>query len=254
MSAEAGSRAFLSLPENQMELLRRLAVLGKPVIVVLLSGRPLALDEVSSNCDALLQAWFPGTEGGNAIADILTGTKKPSGRLTISFPHSVGQLPLYYNHLPTGRPQDDSSANNRFASGYIDSPNAPLYPFGYGLTYTTFDYSNVTLSKTAITPDETIQASIHLKNTGKYLGTETVQLYLRDMAGTYSRPVRMLKDFRQVTLLPGEETDITFTIGRDQLEYYIPAFGVVLEPGEFAVFIGPDSSTTNQLSFILKSE
>ncbi len=252
MSGEAGSRAFLSLPENQMNLLRRITALGKPVVVVLFSGRPLALEEVSASCNALLQAWFPGTEGGNAIADILTGARKPSGRLTISFPRSVGQLPLYYNHLPTGRPQSESSDSNRFASGYIDSSNAPLYPFGYGLTYTTFEYSNVTLSKTVITPDETLQAEVHLKNTGKETGTETVQLYLRDWAGTYSRPVRMLKDFRQITLLPEEETDVVFTISREQLEYYIPSRGTVLEPGKFSVFIGPDSRTTNQQSFILE--
>lgn len=250
MSAEAGSRACLDLPEPQMRLLRKACVLGKPVAVVVFSGRPLALTEAHGLAQALLQAWFPGTEGGNALADLLLGRASPSGRLTMSFPHSVGQLPLYYNHLPTGRPKHGRNDPERFRSRYIDAPNEPLYPFGYGLTYASFAYGGVTLSASVMAAGETITASASVTNTGTVAAIEVVQLYLRDMAGSYARPVRMLKGFDAVTLAAGETREVRFTVDADMLKYHTPT-GYQAEAGGFIAFIGPDAATENGAVFTL---
>ena len=250
-SGEAGSRAHITLPKKQLELLKRLSASGKPVITVIFSGRPLELSEAAAASTALLQAWLPGTEGGNGIADVLTGTSLPEGRLTISFPRTVGQLPLYYNALPTGRPKKSDSITERFSSGYIDELNSPLYPFGYGLTYTTFQYSGIRLSDKVIKEGGTIEAAITLTNTGTFPGTETVQLYLRDLAGAYSRPVKMLKGFQKVFLSPGESRTVDFTISSEMLQYDIPGHGMTLEPGDFQLFIGVDSTTANLAEFTL---
>lgn len=251
MSAEAGSRAYLTLPSQQTALAKVILELGKPTVVVLFHGRPLELGDLADSADAILAAWLPGTEGGNALADLLLGESAPSGRLTMSFPYTVGQLPLYYNSLPTGRPKQGEQDSERFRSRYLDAPNTPRYPFGYGLTYTSFSYSPVTLSSDTMCSNETITASIHLQNTGSCTGTETVQLYLRDMGGSYSRPVRMLKDFRRVTLNPGEESCVAFQITIEMLKYHTRDQGFTWEPGGFQVFIGPDALTENMVSFQL---
>lgn len=257
MSAEAGSRTEITLPENQIRLLRTLHKTGKPIITVLLSGRPLVLDVVSELSDAVLLAWFPGTEGGSGIADVLTGRHAPTGRLPMSFPRAVGQCPLYYNHLPTGRP-NTTGRYAAFGNGYIGIEPGPLYPFGYGLTYTEFDYSPVTLSAREVFCDtpcpqkELLTAGIVLTNTGQASGTETVQLYVRDLAGTYSRPVRQLKAFQQISLSPGETRDVTFSITPEMLEYVIPERGLSLEPGTFRIFIGPHAESAGYQDFLLK--
>lgn len=258
MSAEAGSRAELTLPSNQMDLLKALRVVGKPVITVIISGRPLALAEAADLSDALLMAWFPGTEGGNGITDILTGQQTPVGRLPMSIPRAVGQVPVYYNHLPTGRPNTTETSTS-FTNGYIDLPSIPLYPFGYGLSYTEFTYSNLSLSADNVSwYDESdrmqilLMADMTLTNIGPVTGTETVQLYLQDVAGTYSRSVKMLKGFERVTLNPGETRTVTFAITPQMLEYYIPGQGQCLEPGLFRVFIGRNAAVSESQEFRLE--
>lgn len=253
MSAEAGSRAYLTLPEEQLRLAKAVLDLGKPTVVVLFHGRPLELGELAERADAILAAWFPGSEGGNAIADLLLGEAEPSGRLTISFPYTVGQLPLYYNALPTGRPKQGEEDPERFRSRYTDAPNAPRYPFGYGLTYTTFSYSPAQISADRMGPDDTLTVSAVIRNTGSRIGTETVQFYLRDMGGSRSRPVRMLKDFCRVTLRPGEEQTVTFSITADLLKYHTLDRGFTWEPGGFQAFIGPDARTENHVDFRLEN-
>ncbi len=258
MSAEAGSRTDLALPANQLSLLKALKETGKPVITIVFSGRPLALGDVAADSSALLAVWFPGTEGGNGIADILTGRCAPSGRLPMSFPRTAGQEPLYYNHLPTGRP-NNSGHYEAFANGYIGIEPGPLYPFGYGLTYTRFTYSPVSLSACEascpnVSEKETplFTASVTLANEGDAAGTETVQLYIQDVAGTLSRPVRMLKGFRKITLNPAESATISFPVTSSMLEYYIPGRGMVLEPGTFRIYIGPHAQTDNCKEFLIK--
>jgi len=250
-SGESGSRAYITLPDIQLRLLDELHKLNKPIITVIFSGRPLELEQAAQKSQALLQVWFPGTEGGNGITDVLLAKNLPQGRLTMSFPRTVGQLPLYYNALPTGRPQQTPEGCERFRTGYIDTPNTPLYPFGYGLTYTTFQYSDITLSRHSLNMSDVIHASVTVINTGKYSGCETVQMYIRDIAGSYCRPVKMLKSFRKIDLQPQESALVTFTITSDDLAYEIPGKGLLTEPGEFHVFIGPDSSTQNMAAFIL---
>lgn len=262
MSGESGSRSHIDLPDNQMELLSRLSQAGKPIVTVVLAGRPLALTRASQLSDALLYAWYPGTEGGNGIADVLTGKTGPSGRLPMSFPRSSGQCPIYYNHLPTGRP-NRSGAYERFKNGYVDQPPGPLYPFGYGLTYTRFSYSPVRLSARQIPfpsqgaqagGDALLTAEVTLKNEGSRPGTETVQLYLQDVAAQRSRPVRLLKGFSRETLAPGESRTVRFSVTADMLTYYLPGSGHVLEPGAFRAFIGPDSETRSFAEFFLLQE
>lgn len=256
MSAEAGSRTDIELPSNQIALLKALHAAGKPIITLVLTGRPLLLKEVAQYSCAVLISWFPGTEGGNGIADVITGKRAPTGRLPMSFPRSTGQMPLYYNHLPTGRPNTTNSYQP-FSNGYIGINPGPLYPFGFGLTYTAFSYAPVTLSCHEVTctdssGQELLTASAVVTNTGKTAGEETVQLYLQDVAGTYSRPVRMLKDFRKITLKPGESHTVIFSILPRMLEYYIPGKGISLEPGTFRVFIGPHAESTAYQEFHLK--
>lgn len=257
MSSEAGSRTELTLPSNQLDLLRLLQKTGKPIITIIMAGRPLELGKIAKASSAVLFSWFPGTEGGNGIADVLTGKTSPSGRLPMTFPRATGQEPLYYNHLPTGRP-NTSNQYQAFANGYIGIEPGPLYPFGYGLTYTEFSYSPVTISAQEISyspsahkEEVLLTAGVTLKNIGDTVGTETVQLYIQDVAGTYSRPVRMLKDFRQVTLKPQESCEISFDITDKMLAYYIPNKGLCLEPGTFRVFIGPDADAKNETAFTL---
>ncbi|NIK78311.1 beta-glucosidase [Paenibacillus castaneae] len=251
MSGEAGSRANIQLPEVQLELIRKAKLLQKPIVVVLFNGRPLDLHGVYHEADAILEAWFPGTEGGNAVADLLFGDANPSGRLTMSFPFSVGQVPVYYNAFNTGRPQGAEDAQVRYVSQYLDIPNEPLLPFGFGLSYSKFDYSDAKLSSDLITVDQPIKVTVKLTNTGTVAGEETVQLYVRDISGEVVRPVKELKDFKKVTLQPGESSEVEFVLSEEQLRYYHADLKHHSDAGAFSAFVGPNSQQTTQLSFKL---
>ncbi|WP_374020637.1 glycoside hydrolase family 3 N-terminal domain-containing protein [Paenibacillus thiaminolyticus] len=251
MSGEGGSRTDIRLPEAQLELVKRVKSLGKPMAAVLFNGRPLDLHGIYEEADAVLEAWFPGSEGGAAIADILLGRVNPSGRLTMSFPQSAGQVPVYYNHFNAGRPLDPVKAEERYVSKYIDSPNEPLLPFGFGLSYTTFEYGEVTLSSSEMTPEEPLNVSIRVTNTGTRAGVETVQLYIRDVAGDVVRPVRELKGYAQVELAPGESESVTFAVTEEQLRYHHADLRYASDPGTFRVYVGPNSRDTAEHSFKL---
>ncbi|CAK4829751.1 unnamed protein product [Aphanomyces euteiches] len=217
MSGEAGCRADIRLPEVQLELIRKLKTLNKPIVVVLFNGRPLDLHGVFEEADAILEAWYPGTEAGSAVAELLFGDANPSARLTMSFPYSVGQVPVYYNAYNTGRPQGAPDAQVRYVSQYLDIPNEPLLPFGFGLSYSDFEYGEANLSTDVMTEAEPIKLKVKLTNKGSVAGVETVQLYVRDISGEVVRPVKELKDFRKVALLPGESTEIEFVLNEKQL-------------------------------------
>ena len=239
MSGEASSRSWIGIPESQENLLKALVKTGKPVVLVLINGRPLTLDWENAHCNAILEAWAPGTEAGNAIADVLFGNYNPSGKLSVTFPRSVGQIPLYYNHLPTGRP---ATPGNKFSSKYLDITNDPLYPFGYGLSYTTFKYSDVSVNKNSLRGDDLLKASVTVTNTGKYAGEEVVQMYISDPVASISRSVEDLKGFQKILLQPGESKEVTFNITTDQLKFYNSELNYDWEPGEFIVRIGPNSA------------
>lgn len=252
-SGEATSRTELDLPDTQKRLMEALLATGKPVVMLNFSGRPTVMTWESEHVPAILNVWFGGSETGDAIADVVFGDVSPSGRLTMSMPRNVGQLPIYYNHLNTGRPLPEGTDEFvKFRSSYLDVPNSPLYPFGYGLTYTTFDYSNLALSSNEMTQDGTITASVKLTNTGNREATETVQLYIRDLVGSVSRPVRELKGFERVTLKPGESRTVKFDITPDMLKFY--NFDLVYgnEPGNFDLFIGPNCAQGLKGTFTLK--
>ncbi len=237
-SGEASSRTDISIPETQRNLLKALKATGKPVVVVIFSGRPLTLVWEDANFDAIVEAWHGGTQAGNAVADILFGDTNPSGKLTATFPRSVGQIPIYYNHKNTGRP---ASPNNKFSSKYIDSPNEPLYPFGYGLSYSTFEYGDIKLSKSALKGEETLTVTVSVKNTGKYKGEEVVQLYISDPVASVSRAVKELKGFQKVAIAPGESKEVKFTVSTDALKFYNSKLEYIWESGDFEVQIGGNS-------------
>ncbi len=249
-SGEGGSRSDIKIPEEQMELFREVCKVNQNVVTILFSGRPLDLREIVAGSRAVLQAWFPGSEGGNAIADLLYADKMPEGRLSITFPYCVGQVPIHYDHFNTGRPFD-GNWQNRFQSKYMDIPNEPLFAFGYGLTYTQFAYSDLKLSSHGMWKGETIQASVTLTNTGENVGTETVQCYLCDQKASVVRPVKELKGFKKVTLAPLEVAVITFEITQEMLRFYDIHMNYVSEPGKFSVFIGSDSTTQQYVEFRL---
>lgn len=248
MSGEASSRSDIGLPGLQQRLFDEVRKLGKPVVVVLMNGRPLAIPVVAEKADAILETWFSGTMGGLAIADVLFGDYAPSGRLPMTFPRSVGQVPLFYNQKNTGRPFD---ANNKYSSKYLDIPNTPQYPFGFGLSYTTFAYSDLKLSAKTMRMTDSVTVSVVVKNTGSREGVETVQLYTRDMVGSLTRPLRELKGFRQISLKPGESQTVSFTLKAKDLTFCHPDLSFSAEPGEFRVFIGPDSASGLSDSFEL---
>ena len=250
-SGEATSKTTIELPEVQMALFRKIREVNDKIIVVVCSGRPLDLRELARDAKGILQVWMPGTEAGHAIMDVLAGDYNPSGKLPMSFPYSVGQVPIHYNEYATGRPHQVGKDKDRFRSKYINSPNAPLYPFGYGLSYTSFEVSSVVLDKGDMKRDETISASVVLKNTGKVAGTETLQLYIRDLTASVVRPVKELKGFEKVTLQPGEAKEVCFTITDEQLKYYMADGVWGSEVGAFEIFIGSDSTTTNGERFNL---
>ena len=250
-TGEATSRTELSLPENQMELFCAVRTANPNVAVVLFNGRPLLLDKLSRDAAAILEAWFPGTEGGHAILDLLTGTKNPSGKLPMTFPRNMGQIPIYYNHFSTGRPLTGTDPQ-RFVSKYTDAPNTPLFPFGYGLSYTEFSYSDVSLSSDSLTSEDSITASVQLKNTGACTGTEVVQLYIQDVAASTVRPVRELKGFTRITLAPGETQTVSFRISEAELAFHRADGSYGTEPGAFRVWIGGSSATENGTGFTLR--
>ena len=251
MSGEGGSRAFIKLPAVQEELAKKIFELKKPTAVVLFNGRPLEIKDLYDNATAILEAWFPGTEGGNAISDILFGDKNPSGRLSMSFPYTVGQIPVYYNSFNTGRPQVSKDVDERYCTHYLDIPNEPLLPFGFGLSYSKFSYSDFQLDKDVITEDvktedvktkdNSIYASIKVKNISDVPGEETVQLYIRDLVGSVVRPIKELKGFKKVYLEAGEEQKIVFEINESMLRFYTADLTFKSEKGKFVVMIGPNS-------------
>ena len=243
MSGESSSRSQLGIPQVQKDLLDALLATGKPVVLVLFTGRPLVLVEEDKKVSSILNVWFPGTEAGLAVADVLFGDVNPSGKLTATFPRSVGQIPLFYNHKNTGRPLGNKEGKfEKFRSNYLDVPNEPLYPFGYGLSYTTFNYKNLKLSSTSITPKDSMEVSVEVTNDGNYDGKEVVQLYLRDVVGSVTRPVRELKNFTKVYLKKGETKVVTFTVTEDDLKFYNSNLDFVAESGIFQVFVGTDSN------------
>ncbi|YCI82771.1 beta-glucosidase BglX [Enterobacteriaceae bacterium] len=251
MAHEASSRTDLILPQSQRDLIAALKATGKPLVLVLMNGRPLALVKEDQQADALLETWYAGTEGGNAIADVLFGDHNPSGKLPISFPRSVGQIPVYYSHLNTGRPYNPEKPN-KYTSRYFDEANGPLYPFGYGLSYTTFTVSDVKLSAPEMTRDGTLTASVEVTNTGKRAGATVVQMYLQDVTASVSRPVKQLRGFDKVMLKPGETQTVSFPIDVDALKFWNQRMKYDAEPGTFNVFIGLDSARVKQGEFVLK--
>lgn len=251
-SGEATSNANIRIPEVQEALLDRIAEVNQNIVVVLFSGRPLDIREINKKTKAILQVWLPGTEGARAIADTLFGKYNPSGKLPMSFPYCVGQVPVHYNEYSTGRPHVEGKDKDRFRSKYLDIPNEPLYPFGYGLSYTTFEVSDIQLNQTWMDTSGQIEAEVTVKNTGNCAGTETLQLYIHDIAASVVRPVRELKDFKKVTLRPGEERKVVFTITEQQLLFLTENGIYESEAGEFEIFIGKDSLTDNKASFVLK--
>lgn len=245
MSGESSSRTEITIPQSQVDLLNELKKTGKPIAMVLFTGRPLALTNVKDTPDAILNAWFPGSEAGSAIADVLFGKVNPSGKLPMTFPRSLGQVPIYYNAKNTGRPLDEKLTEKceyqRFRSNYMDECNTPLYPFGYGLSYSSFSYSDITVSNANPKGNQTVQASVTVKNTGNYDGAEVVQLYIRDMVGSITRPVKELKGFQKVMLKKGESKKITFDITPENLKFYNGDLKYDWEPGEFDIMIGTNS-------------
>ncbi|WP_447800449.1 beta-glucosidase BglX [Pseudomonas kilonensis] len=250
MSHESSSRTDLNIPASQRELIKALKATGKPLVLVLMNGRPLALLDEKQQADAILETWFSGTEGGNAIADVLFGNYNPSGKLPITFPRSVGQIPTYYNHLSIGRPFTPGKPGN-YTSQYFDDTTGPLYPFGYGLSYTEFSLSDMALSSTTLNKTGKLDASVTLENTGKRDGETVVQLYIQDVTGSIIRPVKELKNFRKVMLKAGEKKVIHFTITEDDLKFFNAQLKYAAEPGKFNVQIGLDSQDVKQQSFEL---
>ena len=252
MSGESSSVSNLQIPQVQKDLLNALLETGKPVVMVLFTGRPLAMVSENENVPAILNAWFAGSEAGHAISDVLFGDVNPSGKLTMTFPRNVGQVPMHYNHKNTGRPLGNSEGKfEKFKTNYLDVRNEPLYPFGYGLSYSTFEYSNFNLDAESINMDDTLNISVDVKNTGDYDGKEVVQLYIRDLVGTVTRPVKELKAFEKVGIKKGETKTINFKIDVEDLKFYNSELDYIAEPGEFQVFVGTDSTTKMMKSFQL---
>jgi beta-glucosidase len=252
MSGESSSRTNLEIPQAQKDLLQELLKTGKPVVLVLFNGRPLVLNDENASVPAILDVWFAGSEAGSAIADVLFGNENPSGKLTATFPRSVGQVPIYYNQKNTGRPLGNKEGKfEKFRSNYIDERNEPLYPFGYGLSYTSFDYSNLQISSDKMTFNGTVTVSVDVTNTGNYDGKEVVQLYIRDLVGSVTRPIKELKGFQKITLKKGEKKTVRFQISVEELKFYNSDLQFIAEPGVFQAFVGTDSSTDKKVSFEL---
>ncbi|WP_339917270.1 beta-glucosidase BglX [Yeosuana marina] len=252
MSGECSSVTNLQIPQLQKDLLNALLKTGKPVVLVLFTGRPLAITEENENVPAILNVWFSGSEAGLAISDVLFGDVNPSGKLTSTFPRNVGQVPIYYNHKNTGRPLGNNDGKfEKFKSNYIDVRNEPLYPFGYGLSYTEFTYNNLKLSSNQLNPNSSIEVSVDVTNSGNYDGKEIVQLYVRDLVGSVTRPVKELKGFQKVDIKKGDSKTVTFKLSVEDLKFYNSNLDFVAEPGEFEVFVGTNSNATLKDTFEL---
>jgi beta-glucosidase len=267
MSGEAASRAYLDLPGNQQQLLEAVQATGKPVVLLIFSGRPLVLDWAADHVPAIMEVWFPGVETGPAIANVLYGTSAPSGKLTMSFPRAVGQEPLYYNQLPTGRPiqhfdpaHPNAYVETKYVSRYLDVPNDALFPFGHGLTYTTFRYANVSVSHATVSVKELMRdrkaqplvATAEVTNTGNREGTEIVQCYINVRGASTEQPVRTLKGFARITLKPGESRTVSFPLGFEELSFYNVKAQATVEPGtEYTVYIGGNSTAEQAAHFRL---
>jgi beta-glucosidase len=249
MSGEASSRSNIDLPGVQQQLLEAVSKTGKPIVVVLMNGRPLTINWMNEHIPAILETWFLGTQAGPAIADVLFGDYNPSAKLAITFPRVLGQIPIYYSYKNTGRPYDP---NNRFTTHYLDVSNEPLYPFGYGLSYTTFEYSDISLNRKQIANKDTLLVSATIKNTGKIAGEEVVQLYIRDLVASVSRPVKELKGFKKISLKPGESKLVTFPVTSSELSFYRLDMSYGTEPGKFTVFVGRNSKDVKSADFELK--
>ena len=254
MSGESSSRTDLNLPDVQQTLLKELVATGKPVVLVLFTGRPLILNWEQDNVPAILNVWFGGSEAAYAIGDVLFGRVNPSGKLTMSFPQNVGQIPLYYAHKKTGRPLHDGKWFEKFRSNYLDVTNEPLYPFGFGLSYTTFAYSDISLSQSSMDMQGMITASVDVSNTGLLPGGEVVQLYIRDLVGSTTRPVKELKGFERIYLQPGQTRTVTFKIAPEMLKFYDYDLQYVIEPGDFQVMIGSNSRDVKTAAFTVTSK
>lgn len=250
-TGEAASRTSLDLPGNQQALLEELKKTGKPIVLVLLSGRPNSVGWAAENANAILEAWYPGTMGGHAVADVLFGDYNPSGKLPVTFPRNVGQVPIYYNMKNTGRPYTAEKQGQKYLSRYLDVPNTPLWPFGHGLSYTTFRYSPVTLDKTSIRPGEALTASVTITNTGQRDGAEVAQLYIRDLVGSVTRPVKELKGFQKIQLKRGEARTVRFRLTDADLAFTRADNTRGSEPGAFNLWIGPSSAEGSEADFVL---
>lgn len=248
-SGEAASRSEIGLPGVQQELLQAVHNTGKPIVALVMAGRPLTIEWIERNIPAVVNTWHLGTMAGQAIAEVLSGKYNPSGKLTMTFPRNVGQIPIFYNMKNTGRP---FQAENKYTSKYIDVPNEPLYPFGYGLSYTTFTYNGLKLSKTEVTGNDSFEVEVTVKNTGEYAGEEVVQLYIQDLVGSVTRPVKELKGFKKISLKPGESQVVKFTINPDDLKFYTRDMSFKAEPGDFMVTVGPNSAEGDTTKFSLK--
>jgi len=265
MTAEAASRAHLGLPGNQQQLLEAVAATGKPVVLIIFSGRPLALPWAAEHIPAIMEAWYPGVQAGPAIVRTLFGEVSPSGKLTVSFPHSVGQEPLYYDELNTGRPADGidlshppTNSAEKYHSRYVDEPNAPLFPFGFGLSYTKFTYSPLELSATRLSAaglnqktGSPLRVATTVKNVGSRAADEVVELYIRLRGTSVSLPIRQLEGFRRITLVPGESKRVEFTLGRDELSFYNIDMKDIVEPASVTVWIGPSSTEGQSADFTI---
>lgn len=248
MTGEAASRSNIGIPESQQQLLKAIHATGKPIVLVLMNGRPMTLEWEDAHIPSILETWFLGTEAGNAIADVLFGDYNPAGKITMTFPRNTGQIPIYYNHRSTGRPLDP---NNKYTSKYLDVSNEPLYPFGYGLSYTKFTYSAPQLDKQLLKASEKLQVSVNVSNTGDHDGEEVVQLYVRDKTASVTRPVKELKGFRKIALKKGASTTVTFTLSVEDLKFYDKDMEWNSEPGEFTVFVGTNSRDAQGADFTL---
>lgn len=252
MSGESSSRTNLEIPQAQKDLLQALLKTGKPVVVVLFDGRPLVIKEESEIVPAIVNVWFAGSEAGHAIADVLFGDENPSGKLTSTFPRNVGQVPIYYNQKNTGRPLANKEGKfEKFRSNFIDERNEPLYAFGYGLSYTTFDYSNLKISADKMDFNAKLNVTVDVTNTGNYDGKEVVQLYIRDLVGSVTRPVRELKGFQKIDLKKGEKRTVNFEISVEDLKFYNSDLKFIAEPGQFDIFVGGSSNAEKKVSFEL---
>ncbi len=250
-SGEAASRTSISLPEVQKKLIKKVASLDKPIVLVLLNGRPLTLEKEQTLVEAMVEAWYPGTMGADAIAEVLFGKFNPSGKLPATFPRSVGQVPIFYSVKNTGRPYEIDGPEQKYRSRYLDSPNEPLFPFGFGLSYTTFEYSDLSLNQSIMEPEDTLYVSVNLRNSGDCDGTEVVQCYIRDMVGSVTRPLKELKGFQKIHLKMGESRTVNFTINANDLAFYRKDMTFGTEPGKFMVFIGSNSRDVLETEFEL---